>query len=103
MKNIEEIKFNLTKDMIENLIGFNIIKEELKGLYNQDKNDDILLKIIEKEQELDRYRQKFIESFRRNNKKEIKEYIDIKKDKKWFLSFLLKKNSSFVEFVYIFY
>ena len=82
MKNIEEIKFNLTKDMIENLIGFNIIKEELKGLYNQDKNDDILLKIIEKEQELDRYRQKFIESFRRNNKKEIKEYIDIKKDKK---------------------
>lgn len=78
MKKFKDIKFNLNKEMLEYLVKFKNLKEELNYLYNLDKNDDILLKIIEKEQQLNNYRQKFIEKFRDINKKEIEEYIKIK-------------------------
>ena len=78
MKKIEDIKFNLNKDMLNSLIEFDKEKKELNKLYNLDKNDDVLLKIIEKEQSLNAFRQKFIEDFRKANKTEIKEYTDLK-------------------------
>ena len=78
MKEFKDIKFNLNKEMIEYLVKFKNLKEELNYLYNLDKSDDILLKIIEKEQQLNSYRQKFIEKFRDINKKEIEKYMKIK-------------------------
>lgn len=78
MKKFKDIKFNLNKEMLEYLVKFKNLKEELNYLYNLDKSDDILLKIIEKEQQLNSYRQKFIEKFRDINKKEIEKYMKIK-------------------------
>ena len=78
MKNLKDIKFNISNEMFEYLVNFETLKEELNELYNLDKNDDILLKIMEKEQQLNNYRQKFIEKFRYINKNEIEEYIKLK-------------------------
>lgn len=78
MKKIQDIKFNISNEMFEYLVNFEVLKEELNDLYNLDKNDDILLKIMEKEQQLNNYRQKFIEKFRYINKNEIEEYIKLK-------------------------
>lgn len=78
MKKMEDIKFNLDEDMLNNLIRFEEEKKKLNELYNLDNDDDTLLQIMEKEQRLNNYRQKFIESFRKINKQEIKEYIRIK-------------------------
>ena len=78
MKKFKDIKFNLNKEMLEYLVKFKNLKKELNYLYNLDKSDDILLKIIEKEQQLNSYRQKFIEKFRDINKKEIEKYMKIK-------------------------
>lgn len=78
MKNLEDIKFNFNQEMLDQLVKFEEEKKKLIELYNLDRSDDILLQIMECEQKLNNYRQKFIESFRKNNKKEIKEYVDIK-------------------------
>lgn len=78
MKELKDIKFNISKEMFEYLVKFEELKEELNKLYNLDKNDDVLLKIMEKEQQLNNYRQKFIDKFRNINKVEIQEYINLK-------------------------
>ncbi len=78
MKKIDNIKFNLNEEMLNNLLEFDKEKKELNKLYNLDKNDDILLKIVEKEHKMNIYRQKFIENFRKINKEEIKEYTELK-------------------------
>ena len=78
MKNLEDIKFNFNQEMLNNLIKFEEERKKLIKLYNLDKNDDVLLKIMECEQKLSNYRQKFIESFRKSNKVEIEEYIEFK-------------------------
>ena len=78
MKNLKDIKFNISNEMFEYLVNFETLKEELNELYNLDKNDDILLKIMEKEQQLNNYRQKFIEKFRYINRNEIQEYMKLK-------------------------
>ena len=78
MKKIDNIKFNLNEEMLNNLLEFDREKKELNKLYNLDKNDDILLKIVEKEHKMNIYRQKFIENFRKINKEEIKEYTELK-------------------------
>ena len=64
--------------MFEYLVKFEELKKELNELYNLDKSDGVLLKIMEKEQNLNNYRQKFIEKFRNINKEEIEEYIKLK-------------------------
>ena len=78
MKKIEDIKFNLDEDMLNNLIKFEEEKKALNKLYNLDQDDNTLLQILEKEQKLNNYRQKFIESFRKVNKEEIEEYMKLK-------------------------
>ena len=78
MKDLHDIKFNFNQEMLDDLVKFEDEKKKLIELYNLDKNDDILLQIMECEQKLSNYRQRFIESFRKNNKEEIKEYIEIK-------------------------
>ncbi len=78
MKKIEDIKFNLNKEMLRSLLEFDREKRELNELYNLDKNDDVLVRIIEKEQKINTYRQKFIEDFRKANKSEITEYMNLK-------------------------
>lgn len=78
MKKIEDIKFNLDEGMLNNLIKFEEEKKALNKLYNLDQDDNTLLQILEKEQKLNNYRQKFIESFRKVNKEEIEEYMKLK-------------------------
>ena len=82
MKNdLELVKFNLTPSMSFELIKFNNLKKELnklKELYNLDKNEELLLKIKDLENELVNCRNTFIREFRLNNQDEITTYLQIK-------------------------
>lgn len=80
-KQLELVKFNLTKSMSLELIKFNRLKKELnnlKELYNLDKNEKLLLQIKNKEKELINCRNTFIREFRLNNQEEIIKYLQIK-------------------------
>lgn len=80
-KDLELVKFNLTPSMSFELIKFNNLKKELnklKELYNLDKNEELLLKIKDIENELIACRNTFIREFRLNNQDEITRYLQIK-------------------------
>jgi len=80
-KDLELVKFNLTPSMSFELIKFNNLKKELnklKELYNLDKNEELLLKIKDLENELVNCRNTFIREFRLNNQDEITTYLQIK-------------------------
>lgn len=80
-KDLELVKFNLTPSMSFELIKFNNLKKELnklKELYNLDKNEELLLKIKDLENELIKCRNTFIREFRLNNQDEITTYLQIK-------------------------
>lgn len=80
-KDLELVKFNLTPSMSLELIKFNNLKKELnkiKELYNLDKNEELLLKIKDIENELIKCRNTFIREFRLNNQDEITKYLQIK-------------------------
>jgi len=80
-KDLELVKFNLTPSMSFELIKFNNLKKELnklKELYNLDKNEELLLKIKNIENELIKCRNTFIREFRLNNQDEITRYLQIK-------------------------
>lgn len=84
-KDLELVKFNLTPSMSFELIKFNKLKKELnnlKELYNLDKNEKLLLQIKNIEIELINCRNNFINEFRINNVNEIKKYLEIKDQKK---------------------
>jgi len=84
-KDLELVKFNLTPSMSFELIKFNNLKKELnklKELYNLDKNEELLLKIKNIENELIKCRNTFIREFRLNNQDEITRYLQIK-DQFW--------------------
>ena len=84
-KELELVKFNLTKEMSLELIKFNKLKKklyELKKLYNLDKNVELLLQINKIERDLIKTRNKFIKEFRVNNQEEIIRYLELK-DQKW--------------------
>lgn len=80
-KELELVKFTLTPSMTMELIRFNKLKKELletKELYNLDKNEELLLKIGQLQNDLDESRDRFIKDFRLNNKSQIEEYLKIK-------------------------
>lgn len=80
-KKIEDINFNLTYKMVKILLDFNNIKKEvlqLKELYKNNNDKELLIKIESLELKLIKKRNLFIKEFRLNNLKEIKEYLDIK-------------------------
>lgn len=80
-KDLELVNFNLTPSMSFELIKFNKLKKELnelKELYNLDKNEKLLLKINKVEKELINCRNTFIREFRLNNQEEITKYLQIK-------------------------
>ena len=80
-KKLESVKFNLTQEMSLELIKFNKLKKELnnlKELYNLDKNEKLLLQIKNIENELKICRNKFIKEFRINNHNEIIKYLELK-------------------------
>lgn len=80
-KDLELVKFNLTPSMSFELIKFNNLKKELnklKELCNLDKNEELLLKIKDLENELVNCRNTFIREFRLNNQDEITTYLKIK-------------------------
>ena len=76
---LSEVKFNLTNDMAKHLIYFNELKKELMNIRSKEiLNKDDLVKINRLENELNQIRIKFIKEFRKNNKKEIDEYLELK-------------------------
>lgn len=78
---LENINFNLTSKMAKILIDFNNIKKEvlqLKELYKNNNDKELLIKIERLELKLIKKRNLFIKEFGLNNLKEIKEYLDIK-------------------------
>ena len=80
-KKIESIKFNLTPEMSLELIKFNMLKRQLndlKELYNLDKNEKLLLQIKKLEKDLKNSKKNFIKEFRLNNKEEIINYLKMK-------------------------
>ena len=75
MEKIEDINFNLTSKMAKILIDFNNIKKELfelKELYKNNNDKELLIKIESLELKLIKKRNLFIKEFRLNNLKEIK-------------------------------
>lgn len=78
---IEDINFNLTSKMAKILVDFYNIKKEvlqLKELYKNNNDKELLIKIESLELKLINKRNLFIKEFRLNNLKKIKEYLDIK-------------------------
>ena len=83
-KKMKSVKFNLTHEMSLELIKFNKLKKELndlKELYNLDKNKELLLQIKELEGEMLNCRNIFIKEFRINNHDEIDKYLKLKDQK----------------------
>ena len=74
MKKLEDLRFNLTKDMSYTLINALKIKEKLE----KDKMDNEERKELEKEFNI--LKNVFISQFKFNNKKEIDLYNKIKKE-----------------------
>ena len=75
MKKLEDLRFNLTKDMSYTLINALKVKERL--------NDNITDKErVELEKEFNTLKNTFISQFKQNNKKEIDLYNKIKKEEK---------------------
>ena len=95
---IESIKFNLTQEMSLELIKFNKLKRQLndlKELYNLDKNEKLLLQIKELGKKLEKSKNEFIKEFRLNNKEEIINYLKIK-DQFWSFFLYKKGNTNFM-------
>ena len=102
-KDLELVKFNLTPSMSFELIKFNNLKKELnklKELYNLDKNEELLLKIKDKETELTNCRSNFIREFRLNNQDEITTYLQIK-DQFWSFFHEKKEIEKFCRIIYM--
>lgn len=79
----EKLEFNLTHQMVLELIKFNDIKEELiKFKRKEVLNSDDLIKVQELENKLNKTRINFIKEFRENNKEEINRYLNEKDQKK---------------------
>ena len=71
VSDLENIEFVLTNEMDNTMIEFLTIKQMIKN--KSYKNDDELKLLVD---ELNELRAKFIRDFRKNNKKQIKQYLD---------------------------
>lgn len=69
---MDDMKFNLTKDMADKIKEYNKLKNELE--LNSSKYTEEEIKDIEKK--MGEYRNKFIKLFREHNKKEINDYLN---------------------------
>ena len=69
---MDDMKFNLTKDMADKIKEYNKLKNELE--LNSSKYTEEEIKDIEKK--MGEYRNKFIKLFRKHNKKEINDYLN---------------------------
>ena len=76
MKKIEDLRFNLTKDMSYTLINVLKVKERLEKSKITDKER------VELEKKFNTLKNTFISQFKHNNKKEIDLYNIIKKEEK---------------------
>ena len=67
------VKFNMTKEMSSSLIEFNKLKKELIVLKENNcySNNIILI-----ENRLEELRKLFINEFKKNNKEEVKKYLE---------------------------
>ena len=75
MKKIEDLEFNLTKDMSYTLINALKVKERLNDKITDEER-------VELEKEFNTLKNTFISQFKHNNKKEIDLYNKIKKEEK---------------------
>lgn len=88
MNKIENIKFNLTKDMAMDIVKIDNLKRELYSLQGKMNyvNDKDYYKLEKKydeiKKEMELYKEDFIYQFKLNNKNEILEYLKLKKESK---------------------
>lgn len=75
MKKLEDLRFNLTKDMSYTLINALKVKERLNDNITDEER-------VELEKEFNTLKNTFISQFKHNNKKEIDLYNKIKKEEK---------------------
>lgn len=73
MKKLEDLEFNLTKNMSYTLIKALKVKERLNGKITDEER-------VELEKEFNTLKNTFISQFKNNNKKEIDLYNKIKKE-----------------------
>lgn len=79
MKELKNIKFNLTSDMANDIVIIYKLKQELDYLKTK-KDNDLMLekKYNDLENELKKIKKQFIRQFKENNQKQIEEYKNIK-------------------------
>lgn len=74
IKDKSSICFRLTDDMFLELIKFSEIKKKINLLDSNDRNDEQIKKL---EEQLENCKKSFISEFKKNNKKEIEEYLKL--------------------------
>lgn len=81
MKDLKNLKFNLTSDMANDIIIICKLKEELE-LLKKDMEGNNDLRLVNKhnklEKKLNDYKKKFINKFKESNKDQIIEYHNLK-------------------------
>ena len=88
MKDIKDIKFNLTPEMADKIVKINDLKVKVYEIDKQIKemNEEIKnLKLINRKEEIikkmDSFKKDFIREFQSNNKEQINKYLDFKNKK----------------------
>lgn len=83
MKKLENIKFNLTSDMANDIMVIYNLKQELDDLKQRKDNSNDLIVVEEYnklQQQLEKTKKQFIKNFKKNNQEQILEYKNIKKE-----------------------
>ena len=84
-KNLENIKFNLTPDMSLELVKFNELKKEyniLKEKYDKTNDERTLIELTKLDKVIGDCKTRFIEQFRIDNERQIKDYLKYREDQK---------------------
>ena len=84
-KNLENIKFNLTPDMSLELVKFNELKKEyntLKENYDKTNDERTLIELTKLDKVIGDCKTRFIEQFRIDNERQIKDYLKYREDQK---------------------
>ncbi len=84
MKDIEDIKFNLTPEMADKIVKINDLKVKMLEI---NKQMEIIrdTKLVNEREEImkkmDSFKKDFIKEFQSNNKEQINKYLDLKNKK----------------------
>lgn len=84
MKDIEDIKFNLTPEMADKIVKINDLKVKMHEINKQMETIRDTKLVNEREEimkKMDSFKKDFIKEFQSNNKEQINKYLDLKNKK----------------------